>query len=114
MPNDKTDKTEELDSIDQTDKIVTTDKSEKMDQTDLTDRTVMSDQIKKPGRPKGPNASAIVFGLVAMMMAGLLISMETTDLRLDWSQLGPGAIIGIGAVMALIGAIGLVRRHDDV
>jgi hypothetical protein len=65
-----------------------------------------------PARPRGPNASAVVVGLVAMVFAGLTIAREMTGLRIDWSRLGPGAIVGIGAVMVVIGAIGLVRRHD--
>lgn len=69
--------------------------------------------VKAPARPKGPNASAIVIGLVAMVFAGLIIAKETMDVRVDWSRLGPGAIVGIGVVMVVIGAIGLVRRHDD-
>ena len=69
--------------------------------------------VKAPARPKGPNASAIVVGLVAIVLAGLIIAKETMDLRLDWSRLGPGAIVGIGVVMAVVGAIGLTRRRDD-
>jgi hypothetical protein len=65
-------------------------------------------------RPMGPNASAIVVGLVAMVFAGLIIAKETMNLRVDWSRLGPGAIVGIGVVMVVIGAIGLIRRHDRV
>jgi len=72
------------------------------------------DKIIATARPKGPNASAIVVGLVAMLLAGLIIAKETMGLRVDWSRLGPGAIVGIGVVMVAIGAIGLVRRHDDV
>lgn len=71
------------------------------------------DKVFAPARPTGPNASAIVVGLVAMVLAGLIIAKETTGLRVDWSQLGPGAIVGIGVVMVAIGAIGLARRHDD-
>jgi hypothetical protein len=71
-------------------------------------------EVTAPARPKGPNASAIVVGLVAMVFAGLIIAKETMGLRIDWSRLGPGAIVGIGVVMVVIGAIGLVRRHDDV
>lgn len=69
--------------------------------------------VKGPARPKGPNASAIVIGVVAMVFAGLVIAKETTGLRVDWSRLGPGGIVGIGVVMVVIGAIGLIRRHDD-
>lgn len=69
--------------------------------------------VEAPGRPKGPNASAIVVGLVAIILAGLIIAKETVDLRVDWSRLAPGAIVGIGVVMAVVGAIGLVRRRED-
>jgi hypothetical protein len=74
---------------------------------------VAAERASTPARPKGPNASAIVVGLVAMLFAGLIIARETLNWRVDWSRLGPGAIVGIGVVMVLIGAIGLIRRHDD-
>ena len=76
--------------------------------------TSIQDSIKAPARPKGPNASAIVAGLVAIVLAGLIIANETTAWNVDWSGLGPGAIVVVGVVLAVIGAIGLVRRHDDV
>ncbi|HEX7536146.1 MAG TPA: hypothetical protein VF391_03985 [Dermatophilaceae bacterium] len=75
---------------------------------------VRPDKVTPPARPGGPNASAIVLGLIAMVLAGLLIAHETMNLRVDWSRLGPGAIVGVGVVLAVIGAIGLIRRHDDV
>jgi len=75
--------------------------------------TVQAPEVKAPARPKGPNASAIVVGLAAILLAGLIIAKETMDLRIDWSRLGPGAIVGIGVVMAVVGAIGLLRRRDD-
>ena len=65
-------------------------------------------------RPKGPNAGAVVLGLVATVLAGLIIANETMDLQVDWSRLGPGGIVGVGLVLVVLGAIGLVRRHDDV
>lgn len=74
----------------------------------------MQDKVNAPVRPKGPNASAIVAGLVAIVLAGLIIANETTAWNVDWSGLGPGAIVVVGVVLAVIGAIGLVRRHDDV
>jgi len=69
--------------------------------------------VGKPARPHGPNAAPVVLGLVALVLAALIILNETTDLRVDWSRLGPGAIVGIGALLVVLGAIGLVRRHDD-
>lgn len=71
-------------------------------------------EVSGPARPKGPNASAVVLGLVALLLAGLIIANETMGLRVDWSRLGPGAITGIGLLLVVLGAIGLVRRHDDV
>ena len=73
----------------------------------------MTAKVSGPVRRKGPNVSAIVLGLVAVLIAGLIIANETTDLQVDWSRLGPGAIIGIGLLLVILGAIGLVRRHDD-
>ena len=70
--------------------------------------------VSTPARPKGPNAAAVVLGLVAMVVAGLIIANETTGLHVDWSRLGPGGIVGIGLLLVVLGAIGLVRRHDDV
>ena len=70
--------------------------------------------VSSPTRPKGPNAAAIVLGLVAIVLGGLIVANETTGLQVDWSRLGPGGIVGIGLVLVVLGAIGLVRRHDDV
>jgi hypothetical protein len=73
----------------------------------------IQDRVNAPARPKGPNASAIVVGLLAMLLAGLIIANETIGVRVDWSRLGPGAIVGVGVVMVVLGAVGLIRRRDD-
>jgi len=67
----------------------------------------------KPARPKGPNAFAVVLGLLAMSVAGVIIGSETMGLKVDWSRLGPGAIVVIGVLFVALGALGLIRRHDD-
>jgi hypothetical protein len=68
--------------------------------------------VGKPTRPEGPNAAPIVLGLVALALAALIIVTETMDVQVDWSRVGPGAIVGVGALLVVLGAIGLVRRHD--
>jgi hypothetical protein len=73
-----------------------------------------TDKVSTLARPKGPNAAAVVLGLVAMLLAGLIIANETVGLQVDWSRLGPGAIVGVGLLFVVLGAIGLVRRHEDV
>src|SRR5674476_1064728 len=57
------------------------------------DGTPIQDKVNAPARPKGPNASAIVAGLVAVILGGLIIANETTAWNVDWSALGPGAIV---------------------
>jgi hypothetical protein len=74
----------------------------------------VQDTVTAPSRPKGPNASPVILGLVALLFAGLVIAQETLGLRVDWSRMGPGTIVGIGVVMVLIGAVGLARRHDHL
>jgi hypothetical protein len=69
--------------------------------------------VSSPARPKGPNAAPVIIGLVAIVVAGLIIANETTGLQVDWSRLGPGGIVGIGLLLVVLGAIGLVRRHED-
>ena len=73
----------------------------------------VQDKVKPPSRPTGPNASAIIAGLVAILLAGLVIARETMNLRVDWSRTGPGTIVGLGVVLVVIGAVGLVRRRSD-
>ncbi len=77
------------------------------------DDNPIQDRVGAPARPKGPNSAAVVLGLVALALAALIIASETMVLQVDWSQLGPGAIVVIGGLLVVLGAIGLVRRHDD-
>jgi hypothetical protein len=77
------------------------------------DDNPIQDRVSTPARPQGPNAAPVVLGLVALVLATLIIAHETMGLRVNWSQLGPGAIVGIGLLLVVLGAIGLVRRHDD-
>ncbi len=74
----------------------------------------VQDTVNPPARPKGPNAIPAVLGLVVLVLAAAVIAQETMNLTVDWSRLGPGAIIAIGVLMVVIGAVGLVRRHDDI
>ena len=83
-------------------------------QDNPTKVTATAEKVSTLARPKGPNASAVILGQVAMLLSGLIIANETAGLQVDWSRLGPGAIVGIGLLFVVLGAIGLVRRHEDV
>jgi hypothetical protein len=77
------------------------------------DHGPIQDRVSAPARPNGPNTAPVVLGLVALALAALIIVHETMGLRVDWSRLGPAAIVGIGLLLVVLGVIGLVRRHDD-
>ena len=64
-----------------------------------------------PERPRGPHAAAILLGVLAIAVAALAILRETTDLTVNWSQLGPGSVIVAGLLLLLIGVVGLTRRE---
>ena len=67
--------------------------------------------VTSPERPRGPHAAAILLGVFAVAVAALAILRETTDLTVNWSQLGPGSVIVAGLLLLLIGVVGLTRRE---
>jgi hypothetical protein len=60
---------------------------------------------------RGPNTGAIVLGVLCLVLAGLAIARETSGFRVDWTVFGPGAIVGIGVLVLLLGVLGLARRQ---
>lgn len=64
-----------------------------------------------PEGPRGPNAGAVLLAVVALAVAVLAILRETTDLSVNWSAVGPGAVIGAGVLLLLIGVVGLAQRE---
>lgn len=66
-----------------------------------------------PVRPKGANAGVVVLGLVALVLAAGIIATETMSVRVDWVALGPGAIVGVGVLLVVLGAVGLARRRGE-
>jgi hypothetical protein len=72
-----------------------------------------ADRPRVAVRPTGLNASAVVLGVVALVVAGLVFANENMNVQIDWSGKWPAVIVGIGALFVVLGAIGLVRRHDD-
>ena len=60
---------------------------------------------------RGPNAGAIVLGVLCLVLAGLAIAQETSGFQVDWTVFGPGAIVGVGVLVLLLGVLGLARRQ---
>lgn len=73
----------------------------------------LSHQEQRPARPEGPSVSTIALGLVSLAVAVLVIVYQVGDFTLDWSLAGPGAVIGVGAVLVLIGLATMLRRRGD-
>ena len=50
-------------------------------------------------------------GLLCLLVAGLAIAREVNGFRVDWAVFGPGAIVGIGVLVLVLGVLGLARRE---
>ena len=62
-------------------------------------------------RARGPHAASMVLGILCLLVAGLVIAREVNGFRVDWSVFGPGAIVGIGVLVLVLGVLGLARRE---
>ena len=62
-------------------------------------------------RARGPHAASMVLGLICLLVSGLAIAREVNGFRVDWAVFGPGAIVGIGVLVLVLGVLGLARRE---
>jgi len=62
-------------------------------------------------RARGPHAASMVLGLLCLLVAGLVIAREVNGFHVDWAVFGPGAIVGIGVLVLVLGVLGLARRE---
>ena|SRR5690349_20039362 len=70
---------------------------------------VATAQVSRASR--GPNTGAIMLGVLCLVLAGLAIARETSGFEVDWTVFGPGAIVGVGVLVLLLGILGLARRQ---
>ncbi len=70
-----------------------------------------------PAQPtylRGPAPFAIILGLLGLLIAGVTLVSEVTDLTVPWDDLGPWTVVAAGIVVLLVGAIGLqASRSQD-
>ncbi|MGA8980634.1 MAG: hypothetical protein WB473_16105 [Pedococcus sp.] len=64
-----------------------------------------------PPRPTGPHAPAILLGLVALAVAGIVLAQELGNLTVDWGNVGPLGFVAVGAVLVVLGAVGLISSN---
>ncbi len=62
--------------------------------------------------PTGPNWSLVIVGVVLMAVAAGVVANQVSGFQVAQLQtVGPGALIGIGLLCALIGILGMARRR---
>ena len=70
-----------------------------------------------PAQPtylRGPAPFAIILGILGLLVAGVTLVSEVTDLTVPWDDLGPWTVVAAGIVVLLVGAIGLrASRSQD-
>ena len=64
-----------------------------------------------PPRPTGPHAPAILLGLVALAVAGIVLAQELGNLTVDWGNVGPLGFVAVGAVLVVLGVVGLISSN---
>lgn len=68
--------------------------------------------LDERSRRTGPAPVTVVIGLLCIAVAALAFTSEVTDLQIDWAAVGPVVVLGIGAVLILLGLLGMRRRRD--
>lgn len=66
-------------------------------------------------RPTGISWVTVTLGLIALAVSGLVLTLQLSDLRVDWSVAVPGFVISAGAVLMALGGLALIRgrAHDE-
>ncbi|GAB3433302.1 hypothetical protein GCM10027517_00090 [Phycicoccus ginsengisoli] len=80
----------------------------------VTGDPVTAGTVTAPKRPTGPHLPPVLLGIVCLAIAGLAIWQEVTDVQVDWGNVGPLGIVAIGALLVVLGLVGLLgsRRHS--
>lgn len=68
-------------------------------------------QLPRTTTPRGPHAPTVLLGVACLLVAGLVIAYQVSGYTLAWDLAGPGVIIGAGALLLVLGLIGLMRRE---
>ncbi len=60
-----------------------------------------------PRYRSGPAPFALLLGILGLVTAGLVLLTELTDVDVPWNDLGPWTIVAGGALVLLVGLVGL-------
>jgi hypothetical protein len=67
----------------------------------------------EPKRPSGPYLPAILLGVVCLIVAVVAIAQELGRLTIDWGNVGPLGIVAAGAVLVVLGLVGLMTSRKS-
>lgn len=61
--------------------------------------------------PTGPAWGTVAFGVVCLAVAAGALVLQVVDVTVDWRYVAPLAFAGVGALLVLVGLIGLTGRR---
>ncbi len=66
-------------------------------------------------RRTGPSTPGIVLGILCLAVAGVVMAEELGRLTVNWGDVGPLGVVATGAVLVVLGIIGLLasRRRES-
>lgn len=59
----------------------------------------------------GPAVATILLGLLCLAVAGFAFAHQTLDFSVDWARVGPLGVLFGGAILVLLGVLGMRRRR---
>jgi hypothetical protein len=65
----------------------------------------------EPKAPTGPHLPAILLGVTCLIVAIIAIAEELGRLTIDWGNVGPLGIVAAGAVLVILGLVGLLASR---
>lgn len=65
----------------------------------------------EPETVRGPYLATVLIGIVCLAVAGLVIAQEIGGLSIDWGNVGPLGIVAAGAVLVVLGLLGLLSSR---
>ena len=66
---------------------------------------------QEPERLRGPSLGPVILGLVCLVVAGAVLAQEVGNWTIDWGSFGPLGIVAAGAVLVVLGAVGLATSR---
>ncbi|MGB3687284.1 MAG: hypothetical protein WA991_15835 [Ornithinimicrobium sp.] len=67
----------------------------------------------EPIRPTGISWVTVLLGIACLVLAGTVLTVQLSDLRVAWNVATPAIVVGAGVLLLLAGAAGVVRGRSD-